>query len=147
MSVIGYNQPGTLWLPSLIIIHFLITLCSRVQWFRHFFRNSICFMCFWFGLEILRLVYKKAYFEILNSFYLTWPFILQESTPPLIRVEKKCLQHWAYRVSKKRNFALISKMCRSVEFGKREKIVCQHKIPLLLIPCAPNFKEICFQLL
>ncbi len=88
MSVIGYNQPGTLWLPSLIIIHFLITLCSRVQWFRHFFINSICFMCFWFGLEILRLVYKKAYFEILNSFYLTWPFILQESTPPLIRVEK-----------------------------------------------------------
>ncbi len=25
-----------------------------------FFRNSICFMCFWFGFEILRLVYKKA---------------------------------------------------------------------------------------
>ncbi len=24
-------------------------------------------MCFWFGLEILRLVYKKVFFEILNS--------------------------------------------------------------------------------
>jgi hypothetical protein len=36
----------------------------------HFFRNSICFMCFLFGLEILRLVYKKEFFEILNGFYL-----------------------------------------------------------------------------
>jgi hypothetical protein len=36
-----------------------------------FFINPICFMCFWFGLEILRLVYKKAFFEILNGFYLT----------------------------------------------------------------------------
>ncbi len=40
-------------------------------------------MCFWFGFEIIRLVYKKAFFKILNSFYLIWPFIL------LIRVEKK----------------------------------------------------------
>ncbi len=24
-------------------------------------------MCFWFGLEILRLVYKKVFFEILNG--------------------------------------------------------------------------------
>ncbi len=29
-----------------------------------------------FGLEILRLVYKKAFFEILNGFYLICPFIL-----------------------------------------------------------------------
>ncbi len=36
----------------------------RVQWFWHFFWNSICFMCFWFGLEILRLVLKKVFFEI-----------------------------------------------------------------------------------
>jgi hypothetical protein len=50
-------------------------LQSRVQWFWHFFRNSICFMCFWFGLEILRLVYKKVFYEILNGFYLIWPFI------------------------------------------------------------------------
>ncbi len=38
-------------------------LYVRVQWFWHYFRNSICFMCFWFGLEILRLVYKKVFFE------------------------------------------------------------------------------------
>ncbi len=31
---------------------------------------------FWFGLEILKLVNKKAFFEILNGFYLIWPFIL-----------------------------------------------------------------------
>ncbi len=35
-----------------------------------FFRNSTCFMWFWFGLEILRLVYKKEFFKILNGFYL-----------------------------------------------------------------------------
>jgi hypothetical protein len=43
-----------------------------------FFRNSICFIYFWFGLEILRQVYKKAFFEILNSFYIIWPFVLQK---------------------------------------------------------------------
>jgi hypothetical protein len=61
---------------------------------------------------------------------------------------------------KKRNFALISKMCRSLEFGRREKnfyrtntvvgtwkiLQNQRKIPLLLIPCTPNFEEIFFQL-
>ncbi len=57
---------------------------------------------------------------------------------------------------KKRNFALISKMCRSLEFNKREKkfifgnILTQDfytflkSIPLLLIPFAPNFEEIFF---
>ncbi len=47
---------------------------SRVQWFWHFFRNSICFMCFWFGLEIIRLVYKKKcclkYWKVSILFYL-----------------------------------------------------------------------------
>ncbi len=51
---------------------------SRVQWFWHFFRNSTCFMCFWLGLEILRLVYKKVFFEIWNGFYLIWTFILRK---------------------------------------------------------------------
>jgi hypothetical protein len=81
------------------------------------------------------------------------------------------------RYQKKRNFALISKMCRSLEFGKREKIcnrkteflgtwkilqnivflrknhwklldarVLQRKILLLLVPFAPIFEEIFFQL-
>ena len=60
-------------------------------------------MCFWFGLEILRLVYKKVFFEILNGFYLIWPF-MKKVALPLIRVEKKFLQNWAYRVSKEAEF-------------------------------------------
>jgi len=47
---------------------------ARVQWFWHFFGNSTCFKWFWFGLKILRLVHKKAFFEMLNRFYLIWPF-------------------------------------------------------------------------
>ncbi len=35
---------------------------------------------------------------------------------------EKFLQNNPWRVSKKRNFALISKMCRSLEFSKKEKI-------------------------
>jgi hypothetical protein len=52
-------------------------------------------MCFWFGLEILRLVNKKVFFKILNGFYLLY--------------------------QKKRNFALISKMRKSLVFCQREK--------------------------
>ncbi len=72
-----------------ILYKFQFQLQVRVQWFWHFFRNSICFMCFWFGLQILRLVYKKVFFEISNSFYLIWPFILRKIAPPLLRDEKK----------------------------------------------------------
>ncbi len=65
------------------------SLGSRVQWFWHFFRNSICFMCFWFGLEILRLVYKKASWNIERfQSYLTF-CPLKKVAPPLIKVEKK----------------------------------------------------------
>jgi hypothetical protein len=32
------------------------------------FPRALCFLSFWFGLEILRLVYKKAFFKILNGF-------------------------------------------------------------------------------
>jgi hypothetical protein len=38
---------------------------SRVQWFWPFLINSLCFMCFWSGREIL--VEKKRFFEILNG--------------------------------------------------------------------------------
>ncbi len=50
------------------------------------------------------------------SFYLP-----KKVAPPLIRVEKKFFKigHTGYQ--KKRNFALISKMCRSLVFGKRGK--------------------------
>ncbi len=50
---------------------------SRVQWFP----RSLCFMWFWFGLEILRQVYKKAFFKILNRFYLIWPFPKNSTVP------------------------------------------------------------------
>ncbi len=43
------------------------------------FPRSLCFMWFWFGLEILRLVYKKAFFKILNGFYLIWGFNFQKN--------------------------------------------------------------------
>ncbi len=72
-----YDDTKHLYLPNTLIIN-IYHPCSRVQWFWQFFRNSICFMCFWFGLEILILVHKKVFFEILNGFYLIWPFILQK---------------------------------------------------------------------
>jgi hypothetical protein len=40
-------------------------------------------MWFWFGLEILRLVYNKAFLKILIGFYLIWAFTFQKnSTTP-----------------------------------------------------------------
>jgi hypothetical protein len=46
-------------------------------------------MCFWFGLEILRLVYDKAFFyniELFLSYLIFYP--LKKVALPLIRVEK-----------------------------------------------------------
>jgi hypothetical protein len=40
--------------------------------------------------------------------------------PPLLRVEKNFFKIICKGYQKKQNFALISKMCRSLEFGKRE---------------------------
>ena len=37
-------------------------------------------MWFWFGLEILRLVYKKAFFKVLIGFYLIWTFNFQKNS-------------------------------------------------------------------
>jgi hypothetical protein len=45
-------------------------------------------MSFWFGLEILRLVYKKGFFKVLNSFYLILPFNFKKIAPSLIKVKK-----------------------------------------------------------
>ncbi len=59
------------------------------------FPRSLCFMLFWFGIEILRLVYKKV-------------------APPLLRVEKKFFEIGRAGYQKKRNFALIPKMCRTL---------------------------------
>ncbi len=69
-------------------------------------------------------VYKKRVFWNIERFlsYLTF-YPSKKVAPPLIRVEKQFLRNWTCRVSKERNFALISKMCKSLEFGKREKFV------------------------
>ncbi len=63
------------------------------------FPKSLCFMWFWFGLEILRLVYKKAFLKIFYS-------ILFE----LLTLKR---QHRPFEELKK-NLALISKMCRTL---------------------------------
>jgi hypothetical protein len=42
--------------------------------------------------------------------------------PPLIRAEKNFFEIGRAGYQKKRNFALISKILRSLEFGKMEKI-------------------------
>ncbi len=75
------------------------------------FPRSLCFMWFWFGLEILRLVYKKAFFKILIGFYLIWAFNFQKKIKELNKNFFK-IGHAGYQ--KKRNFVLISKMCRTL---------------------------------
>jgi hypothetical protein len=42
--------------------------------------------------------------------------------PPLIRVEKNFFKIGRAGYQKNRNFVLIPKMCRSLEFGKRDKL-------------------------
>ncbi len=81
-------------------------------------------MCFCFGIKILKLVYNKAFFEILNGFYLIWPFILRKkycSFAPYKSWKKISSKLAVTGYQKKRNFTLISKMCRSLGFGQREK--------------------------
>ncbi len=53
------------------------------------FPRSLCFMWFWFGLEILRLVYKKAFFKILIGFYLIWAFNFQKNLKELKKISSK----------------------------------------------------------
>ena len=102
--------------------------CTRVQWFWHFFRNSICFLCFWFGLEILRLVKKKCFLK----YWSDWSYLtLHPSKKTLTRVEKKFLRNWACRVSKEAEFCTDSKMCRTLasrssqRFFLRKPIFCK----------------------
>jgi hypothetical protein len=74
-------------------------------------------MRFWFGLEILRLVYNKAFIKIcIERFlaYLTF-YPLKKVAPPLINFFKIVRKGY----QKKRNFALISEMYRSLKFSKR----------------------------
>jgi hypothetical protein len=128
-----------------------------------FFGNSICIKCFWFGLEILRLVYKKVFFEILIGFYLIWHFILRKNSIAPYKSWKKISSQLGVHCTgyqKKGNFAPISKMCRSRSLAKGKKKFYwkteifgtfwpkssihfwhQHKISLLLIPFAAYFEK------
>ncbi len=97
------------------------------------FPRSLCFMWFWFGLETLRLVYKKAFFKILNGFSLIWPFNFQKNSTVhyTVRVEKNFYKIGRKGYQKKQNFALISKMSRNLasrssqRFFLRKTIFCK----------------------
>ncbi len=77
------------------------------------FPRSLCFMWFWFGLEILRLVHKKAFFKI--SVSILFELLTSKKTAmSLIRVEKNFFEIGRAGYQKKQNFVLISKMCRTL---------------------------------
>ncbi len=114
------------------------------------FPRSLCFMWF-FGLEILRLVYKKAFFKILISFYLIWAFNFQKnSTVPykswkkissklgvqgikrsgILRWFQKCVELLHQEepkdfFSEKRFFAIFSKSLKIQIFWKKCFPFCQ----------------------
>ncbi len=75
---------------------------SKILWGRF---RSLCFKWFWVSLEMQGLVYKKKnIFDMLNRFYLIWPFILQKIPPPFIRVEFFFSRNRQQRVSKEAQF-------------------------------------------
>ncbi len=119
-----------------------------------------------------RLVNQNAFFEILNGFYLIWPFILRKkiSTAPY-KIWQKNVLNWVYRVSEEVEFCSDFKNMQKSWVWQKGKIFTendffrtwrilkknvflkkkslgpywnQQKIPLLLIPFAPNFKELFF---
>ncbi len=172
------DQEGRPLAPVAPLLYGKCPMHNRVQWFWHFFRNPICFMCFWFGLEILRLVYKKRVFWNIEWFlsYLTF-YPPKKVILSLMRAEKKILQNWAYRVSKEAEFCADFKTVQKSRVWQKEKKFFQkkwifkdlenlaknhfsekkslgtswrkssshfwnqRKIPLLLIPFAPNSKK------
>jgi hypothetical protein len=99
-----------------------IRISNRVQWFWHFLKNSICFMCFWFGLEILRLCYKKAFFEILNDFlsYLTF-YPPKKVAPPLLRAEKNFFEIGRTGIKRSGILRWFQKCAEVLSLAKRKK--------------------------
>jgi hypothetical protein len=61
--------------------------------------------------------------------------------PPLIRIEKNFFEIGRAGYQKKRNFVLISKMWRSLEFGTREKFFLQKN---LIFRDLENLAKNCF---
>jgi hypothetical protein len=123
---------------------FLLRHENKIMWVQVYctigssdFPRSLCFMWFWFGLEILRLLYKKVVlkywttsilFDLLNS---------KKIALSLLRVKKKFFKIGRKGYQKKRNFALIPRMCRTL--GSRSfkrspwKISFSVKINFLLL--------------
>ncbi len=102
---------------------------NRVQWFWHLFRNSICFMCFWFGLEIQRLVYyKKSVFKYCTvSIFLDLLSSKKSSTAPY-KSWKQFLQNSPERVPEEVEFCADFKNVLSLAKGKKnftEKLIFQ----------------------
>jgi hypothetical protein len=79
-------------------------------------------MCFWFDLEVLRLVYKKTVFLNIERFlsYLTF-YPQKQVAPPLMRVEKKFLRNWAHRVSKEAEFCADFKNVQKIQVWQKGK--------------------------
>ncbi len=67
------------------------------------FLRSLCFMWFWFGLEILRLVYKKV-FLIYWTISILYVLLTSKNSTVPYKSWKKILQNWAQRVSKEAKF-------------------------------------------
>ncbi len=84
----GHHMRECIVMASFIIIplYTLHTLC-RVG--SSDFLRSLCFVWFWFGLKILRLVYKKAFFKTLNGSILFDFLTSKKIASSLIRVFKK----------------------------------------------------------
>ncbi len=97
------------------ILYLYMKLCIRVQWFWNFFYK--------FNMLNVFLVWpwnpKTSFLKYWTvSIYLTF-YPSKKVAPPPLKSWKKFIGRAGYQ--KKQNFALISKMWRSLEFGKREK--------------------------
>ena len=142
---------------------------SRVQWFWPFLINSLCFMCFWSGREIL--VEKKAFFWNIEWFDLfsskkSWKLKVEKNFFKIGRIKRSGILHLFKKCAEVLSLAKGEKNLQKTDlenfaknrFSEKKSLGTswrrssthfwnQLKIPLLLIPFAPNYEEIFFQLL
>ncbi len=71
-------------------------------------------MWFWFGLEILRLVYKKVFFFNIEQFLFYLTFLPPKNSTDPYKSRKNVFKIERKGYQKKQNFTLISKMCRNL---------------------------------
>ncbi len=93
------------------------------------FPRSLCFMWFWFGLEILRLVYKKAFFKILIGVHLIWALTSKKSSAAPYKSWKKMSSKLGVQGIKRsrilRWFQKCEELLRSQRFFLRKTIFCK----------------------